>query len=283
MAWVNLSGAFGYGTILTSTQMQNLRDNLPAIAGGAIFGLELSNDTDTDHDIAIATGFCVDFAQSDVFVLSSILTKQIDVDWVVGDNQGGFPSGLTLAGSGPTTYHVFLIQNPTSGVVDAGFDSSLTATNLLSDASGYTKYRRIGSIRIDDSDDILGFSQFEDEFLLDSPVVDVNVADQSTSAVTRALTVPTGIKVKAILNMGFSHSSTSAIYISPLDVTDLAPSADNTASPGSTMHAHAVFKSAGLRQIRTNTSGEVRSRASASSTTLRINTLGWIDSRGKND
>ena len=30
MAWVNLSGAFGYGTILTSTQMQNLRDNIAA-------------------------------------------------------------------------------------------------------------------------------------------------------------------------------------------------------------------------------------------------------------
>lgn len=28
MAWVDLSGAFGYGTILTSTQMQELRDNI---------------------------------------------------------------------------------------------------------------------------------------------------------------------------------------------------------------------------------------------------------------
>jgi hypothetical protein len=34
MAWVNLSAAFGYGTILTSTQMQNLRDNLTALANG---------------------------------------------------------------------------------------------------------------------------------------------------------------------------------------------------------------------------------------------------------
>ena len=34
MAWVDLSGAFGYGTKLTSTQMQNLRDNLTALANG---------------------------------------------------------------------------------------------------------------------------------------------------------------------------------------------------------------------------------------------------------
>ena len=30
MAWVDLSAAFGYGTKLTSTQMQNLRDNIAA-------------------------------------------------------------------------------------------------------------------------------------------------------------------------------------------------------------------------------------------------------------
>jgi hypothetical protein len=34
MAWTDLSGAFGYGTQLTSTQMQNLRDNLTALAQG---------------------------------------------------------------------------------------------------------------------------------------------------------------------------------------------------------------------------------------------------------
>jgi hypothetical protein len=30
MAWVDLSGAFGFGTKLTSTQQQNLRDNIAA-------------------------------------------------------------------------------------------------------------------------------------------------------------------------------------------------------------------------------------------------------------
>jgi len=34
MAWVDLSGAFGYGTKLTSTQVQNLRDNIAAMAAG---------------------------------------------------------------------------------------------------------------------------------------------------------------------------------------------------------------------------------------------------------
>lgn len=34
MAWTNLSSAFGFGSVLTSTQMQNLRDNLAALAAG---------------------------------------------------------------------------------------------------------------------------------------------------------------------------------------------------------------------------------------------------------
>lgn len=34
MAWVDLSAAFSYGSKLTSAQMQNLRDNLTALANG---------------------------------------------------------------------------------------------------------------------------------------------------------------------------------------------------------------------------------------------------------
>jgi hypothetical protein len=34
MTWVNLSSAFSYGSQLTSTQMQNLRDNITAMANG---------------------------------------------------------------------------------------------------------------------------------------------------------------------------------------------------------------------------------------------------------
>ena len=34
MAWVDLAAAFAFGTKLTSAQMQNLRDNLTALANG---------------------------------------------------------------------------------------------------------------------------------------------------------------------------------------------------------------------------------------------------------
>jgi len=106
-----------------------------------IAGLIPSNDTDTDHDINITAGKARDAVDSFSINLASEITKQIDVDWVAGDDAGGFPSGLTL--SADTWYHVFVIAK-TDGTTDAGFDTSLTATNLLSDATGYTKYRRVG-------------------------------------------------------------------------------------------------------------------------------------------
>lgn len=34
MAWTDLSAAFAYGSKLTSAQMQNLRDNIAALAAG---------------------------------------------------------------------------------------------------------------------------------------------------------------------------------------------------------------------------------------------------------
>lgn len=42
MAWTNLSAAFGYGTKLTSSQMQQLRDNITALAQGATGAPEIT-------------------------------------------------------------------------------------------------------------------------------------------------------------------------------------------------------------------------------------------------
>jgi hypothetical protein len=82
--------------------------------------------------------------------LTSALVKQIDANWAAGTNQGGFPSGLVLAAD--TTYRIYLISN--GSTVDAGFDTSSTAANLLADASGYTYYREIGFFRTDGSADL---------------------------------------------------------------------------------------------------------------------------------
>jgi hypothetical protein len=109
-------------------------------------GLAISNNsTDADYDIDVATGSCIatDGSNYKVFTLSSGLTKQIDANWSVGNNAGGFPSGLSLTAE--TMYRVFLIGK-SDGTIDAGFDTSSSAANLLSDATGYTFYKHLGWI-----------------------------------------------------------------------------------------------------------------------------------------
>ncbi len=109
----------------------------------------ISVDTDTEHDINFGMGFSTltTGAAYKTFTFTE-KTKQINVDWAEGDDDGGFPSGLTLTAS--TLYYCFQIGKA-DGTVDAGFDTAKTATNLLTDASDYIYYRLRGSFKTDAS------------------------------------------------------------------------------------------------------------------------------------
>jgi len=112
---------------------------------GFIDGLQLAkNGTDATNDIDVPIGSCRAENIDVNMDLTTLLTKQIDANWVVGSGNGGFPSGLTLTND--TLYNFFLIKRTDTGVVDAGFDTSLTATNLLADATNYDAFRKIGSV-----------------------------------------------------------------------------------------------------------------------------------------
>jgi hypothetical protein len=45
------------------------------------------------------------------------------------------------------------------GTTDAGYDSSITATHLLNDATGYVDYRRVSSIKTDGSSNVHIYNQ----------------------------------------------------------------------------------------------------------------------------
>jgi len=142
-----------FGGALLFSMMIGARQRVLGLLQGHIDGLVLSNDTDTDHDIQIGTGSCGDSTGEYLLALSSVLTKQIDANWAEGDDAGGFPSGLSLTAD--TWYHVFLIYKISAlGVItiDGGFDTSTTAANLLSDATNYTRYRRISTTSAMDFD-----------------------------------------------------------------------------------------------------------------------------------
>jgi len=239
---------------------------------GHLWGLELAQDSDADHDIVIAVGECRDAADSENMELTSVLTKRIDALWVPGDDNGGLASGVSLSNN--TTYHFFLIKDPTGDTVDAGWDTSLTASNLLS--AGYTKYRRIGSMKTDGSANIVDFYQNGDYFWLD--VAGNNYSGASgTSRLTITSSAPTGIEFLAFVTAGGALNATLYWLFTRLSQTDTAPSEGNCDQyflTSGNVHTAAA-------EVNLNTSAQFGFRSTGNVLSLQVRTKGWMDTRGK--
>lgn len=275
-------GTSGYAWVSNGAGADPSYQAVTAAMPGYIYGVTLSNDgSDATNDIDIAAGRAADNTSGTVMALGSALVKQTDAAWAVGTNQGCLDTGAV----GNNTYHIFLIERSDTGVVDVLCSLSASSPTM---PTNYDLKRRIGSI-IRSGGTILAFSQKGNEFLLSSPVLDVNSNNPGTSAVTRTLTVPTGIVINALVNWGVINASSSitvSAYISSLDTTDLAPSltaAPLGQLPGTNNGSGNSQYAAGQISTRTNTSAQVRSRLldSSASVTLRGATLGWIDTRGQ--
>jgi hypothetical protein len=262
-----------------------------AAAGNAAFprsylaGLALANNAgDPTNDIDIAVGDARDSGNAANITLGGGgLTKQLDAVWAVGSAAGMRASGAAIAN---TTYHIFIIRRPDTGVVDIAADTSATGANIAANTNAnYTQIRRIGSI-VRSAGAILAFIQDGDKFVWKTgPVADVAATNPGAAAVTRTLTVPVGLRVEAIvdLNVFSSSANVTAFRVSDLSTDDVAVTG-NTAQVGGTYFggANPAFGSAQAR-VFTNTSAQIRSRASLSdaNTLYSIGTEGWIDRRGR--
>lgn len=244
---------------------------------GHIFGLALANNvTDAVNDIDIAVGEAASSATTPALItLAAALTKRLDAAWAVGNNQGGLDTGTVSNG----TYHLYLIRRPDTGVVDACFSLDASSPNTSSFIpSAYTQYRRIGAV-MRSGGAIRAFKQYGDDFLLNAPATDVNVTNPGTAAVTRTLTVPAGVEVRALLTAFITDAATSnTMYLSPLSLSDA------TAAVGG---AFQLSTATGARSVApvsvwTNTASQIRSRVenSSASTQILLTTLGWMDRRG---
>jgi len=248
-----------------------------AMPRGTIGGMNLSNGSDASHDITISIGECRDDEDGTNMALSSAMTKQIDSAFAAGNNAGGMFTGTVAA---TTWYHVFIIQKDSDDSIDAGFDISSTGANV---PTGYTEHRRVGSVLTDGSANILAFVQVGETFLWKDPPLDINVSDQSTTAVTRTLSTPKAFKTEAIINVYTTRSGANHwVYISSLDATD--EEATNSAAPlasiGTTSEGGEAI---GKLRVLTNTASAIRTRSNGASTTVKIATLGYTDYRGKFD
>jgi len=268
-------------TILDDPTVEAIKTTLGVLRRGYLGGLGLSNDTDTAHDILVAAGEARDAANSVDIILAAAMAKQIDATWAAGDDAGGMNDGESVGNA--TWYHVFLLSDSTGATVDAGFDTSITAANLLADtaviAAGLTKYRRIGSVLTDGSANIIAFKQEGDHFWWDVMVSNYDTADPGTSRVTQAVSVPLGIKAKALLTAAIAKAATAQTLFTDPAQTDTAP----TATLFTFKVAGGSTTASGEIMVETDTSSQICFRNSDAGTSTQIATRGWLDNRGKND
>jgi hypothetical protein len=241
-----------------------------AQSSGDIYGLTIANNaSDPVNDIDIGTGKATDSTNAISISLTSLITKRLDVTWVVGSGNGGLDTGSI----GNGTYHVFIIQRPDTGVVDALFSLSPSAPTM---PTNYIYKRRIASI-IRVAGTILAFRQFGDMFKLSVPVLDRNSISAATDSLL-TLTVPNGIKVNPIIVADISQTTagSSGQLFDDADVL--------TATVAIARSTLAGEVAVGQTQACvTNTASQLRYTFFLSGTvgSARITTLGWTDGRGR--
>ena len=159
-----------------------------------------NNATDANNDIDFSAGNFQFSDGSGQAVATAIMTKRLDATWSAGTNQGGLLNGTAVPKAINSTYHCYKIFNPTTGVEDSAFLLGVAGTAPDPTAvlpSNYTKFERRGSIMTDGSGNIRQFTQTLKDFEYKTPTFDIGLANQGTSAVSRTLSVPFGIKCLA--------------------------------------------------------------------------------------
>ena len=235
--------------------------------------ITIENDSgDLDHDILFNTGNFQFDDGSGQAVLSSNLIKRIDAAWVAGNNQGGLFSGTVAANS---TYHMFVISNNDGSFVDAGFSTDINAADI---PTGYTKKRRIASLRTNVSSNIRrGIYQFGKNmysFAYDVPIQDRAYSAPPTSPTLTALTVPPYSTAMLTAYRQAGQAAVTYILITHTDTTATSTRFNVRNQSSSSSSAEQVAVCVSVEAI-TNASAQVYIDSTSSTGGLQIITQGW--------
>jgi len=154
----------------------------------------------------------------DAITLPAPIEKGIGT-WAIGNGTGGVAAGV-FPWAPDSWIHVFVIKRDSDGVVDAGFDTNLDASALLSN-SGFDQYRRVGSAYlVDDVSDYIrmflhvpdiGFVQHQD---MQYDLVGSIPGPGSVASIVMSLAVPPGLELRSECHVRASYgSSTWAIKL----------------------------------------------------------------------
>jgi hypothetical protein len=267
MALQQQASAISTATTNIATNTTNITNLMP----GHLFGLTLST-AGSSATFSVASGSAADSAGTAVMALASAISKTTSA-WAVGTGNGALDTG-SIANS--TWYHVFLIKRTDTDVEDVLISTSATSPTM---PTSYTLKRRIGAMKTNGSAQWTKFVQFGDEFLWDTIVNNADAQNPGTSGTLYTLTVPTGVQVSAQLSiLWFNVTSSNYLFVSSPDIT--APTV-NTATNSTLYSVDSTHPGVTGANVRTNTSGQVRATASGADGSMYINTIGWVDRRGR--
>lgn len=282
------------------------------VGQGYINGL-IASTPGSSSALTVSAGVASDSTNVQIMTLNSSMTKSLAGTWVAGSGNNGLDTGTVAAN---TTYHVFLINNPTSGAVDVLFSLSPTNPTL---PSGYVYKRRIFSMYTDSSSKWTSFGQLAGEVFITQAIgytSDSLAASQTDLTITLGA-IPVGIRVVANLVVNCASSGdqqTGLIFLTPtgLNVSSgwpASPLGNGTAWTGSnawvvsnnlefsgamaySSHvggdaAGSWRTSSGLARLWTNTSAQINittrnNFSSGNANRVRIQVNGWVDPRGQN-
>lgn len=247
---------------------------------GALAGLTLST-AGSSATFSVAAGAAAD-STNNYYMQLPVAMSKTTATWVAGTGNGAIDTGSV---STSTWYHVHLIKRLDTGLVDVLFSLSPTAPTL---PTNYTLFRRIGSMQTNASSQWVLFYQLGDEFLWDAWTSDVAANNPGTSAVLRTLTVPIGVHVYPIMGVGsqtIGGTDGRGVISSPDTPAPGYGSSSINYGGAATSLTGTLSTGVVATNIRTNTSAQVRTLNGASdvNTYLFINTMGWIDRRGRDD
>lgn len=236
------------------------------------------------NDVTVGTGqlTLTDGTNDLTLTVSSSIRKQSDANWAEGTAAGGFPSGLTITAD--TNYRKFVIAK-SNGEIDAGWDTSATAANLLADATDYTFYREVGVTRTDAAaTTIRDFTHSPTGFFaLASPVTDVTELSPPATPTTTTSTAPADSL--ALYNVGLARGTggNGVAWILPTNAAS-AGGATIATAPGSCV---AVQRTDGAWAassiwVQLDASAQFAYRCNDSGNDLYLHLIGWLDSRGRN-
>lgn len=300
MTWINLSTAFGYGTKLTSANMQQLRDNLPAMAYQeenapiamssykGMFGFDMDGISNVNSPlfadgIEIQTGRCLDAAGTQAIYLDGSYTKAINsgANYSFGNSGGSVPSSFSSiwpdgTQDNQTWFNIFLIKNTSTGSVDWGLDTDIdSANNLMVEVNsvnggGWDSFRRLGSVMVYDEDRFMGFYKRGNIFHRNTFINRVCSATAVGSWFPLEKIGPTGTTCLINVIYGSARNAGDYVFISPYGVGSYGAEYGKF---GATKAVDAPYQEATLFC----NSGNCECKVSSATTTVYWNLNWWID------